>query len=112
MIKNIKEFNKEYEVLSLKDKIFCLFVFDRVDKSIFDGKAIHIYEARHSDDDDMEMTSIEDSVTVNFMGTVISNVEMQFVDNLTLDDWGFVDIDVDIDFYFQKAQSELAEMLK
>lgn len=100
MITELDKLQEKIEVVVIDGKVG-LFVDMRVEPSIID-KNLWVYYCQHSDYDDLEMVSVEaNPIHVNFMGTLITNVEFP------QDEYGFC---VEDFYYATNAYFELDQL--
>ena len=109
--------NKLFEVLELdlNGKVeTVLFIDERIDKDLLKSLNVWMYHIRHSGEDSAIFSTVEESVLVNFAGTILCGERMNIACYNSIDDWNCTGIAMTIpEFiaqyqpYFFKLEDEL-----
>lgn len=105
--------NKLFEVLelNLNGKVeTVLFIDERIDKDLLKSFSVWVYYIRHSDEDSAIFSTVEDSVFVNFAGTIVCGERINIACYDHIDDWNFTGDAVTIPEFLAQYEPKFFEM--
>ena len=105
--------NKLFEILELdlNGKVeTVLFIDERIDKDLLKSLNAWAYYIRHSDEDSAILSTIEDSVFVNFAGTIVCGERINLACYDHIDDWNFTGDTVTIPEFLAQYKPKFFEM--
>lgn len=105
--------NKRFEVLELdlNGKVeTVLFIDERIDKDLLKLFNVWVYYIRHSDEDSAIFSTVEDSVFVNFAGTIVCGERINIACYDHIDDWNFTGDAVTIPEFIAQYKPKFFEM--
>lgn len=105
--------NKLFEVLelNLNGKIeTVLFIDERIDKDLLKLFNVWMYYIRHDDYDSTIFSTVEESVFVNFAGTIVCGERINIACYNHIDDWNFTGDTVTITEFLAQYKPKFFEM--
>lgn len=105
--------NKLFEVLELDlngNVETVLFIDERIDKDLLKLFNAWVYCIRHSDEDSAILSTVEDSVFVNFAGTIVCGERINLACYEHIDDWNFTGDTVTISEFLAQYKPKFFKM--